>query len=111
MSFEVKSCHQSDTQFENCITLHSITGTQLVQHDNVIHRLMDIMKMDHYFRRTEDLTMIDPLVAYDESALWLISWKDRSTDQVCTLFYSHLYPLHLPLFNTVCTIPFPVIVL
>ena len=38
----------------------------LVQHDNVIHRLVDIMKMDDYFRRTEDLPMIDLLVAYEE---------------------------------------------
>ena len=34
--------------------------------DNVIHRLVDIMKMDDYFGRTEDLPMIDPLVAYEE---------------------------------------------
>ena len=39
---------------------------QLVQHDDVIHRLMDIMKTNDYFRRTEDLPMIDPLVAYEE---------------------------------------------
>ena len=39
---------------------------QLVQHDNVIHRLEDIMKTDDYFRRTENLPVIDPLVAYEE---------------------------------------------
>ena len=39
---------------------------QLVHHDDVIHKLVDIMKMDDYFRRTEDLPMIDPLVAYEE---------------------------------------------
>ena len=39
---------------------------QLVQHDDVIHRLVDIMKKDDYFRSTEDLPMIDPLVAYEE---------------------------------------------
>ena len=39
---------------------------QLVQYDDVIHRLTDIMKTDNYFRRTEDLPMIDPLVAYEE---------------------------------------------
>ena len=39
---------------------------QLVQHDDVIHRLMDIMKTHDYFRRTEDLPTIDPLVAYQE---------------------------------------------
>ena len=39
---------------------------QLVQHDDVIHRLVDIMKTDDYFKRTEDLPMIDPLVTYEE---------------------------------------------
>ena len=39
---------------------------QLVPYDNVIYRLMDIRKTDDYFRRTEDLPMIDPLVANDE---------------------------------------------
>ena len=39
---------------------------QLVQHDDVIHRLVDIMKTDDYFSSTEDLTMIDPLIAYKE---------------------------------------------
>ena len=39
---------------------------QLVQHDDVIQRLTDIMKTDNYFRRTEDLPMIDPLVACKE---------------------------------------------
>ena len=39
---------------------------QLVQHDNVIHRLTDIMKSDDYYRRTEDLPMIDSLVVYEE---------------------------------------------
>ena len=39
---------------------------QLIQHDDVKHRLRDIMITDDYFRRTEDLPMIDPLVAYKE---------------------------------------------
>ena len=39
---------------------------QLVQHDDVIHRLIDIMKTDDYFRRTENLPMIDPLVAHED---------------------------------------------
>ena len=34
---------------------------QLVQHNDVTHRLVDIMKTDDYFRRIEDLPMIDPL--------------------------------------------------
>ena len=38
----------------------------LVQHDDMIHRLVDIMKTDDYFRQTEDLPMIDPFVAYDK---------------------------------------------
>ena len=39
---------------------------QLVQHDDVIHRLVNIMKMDDYFRRTEGLPMIEPLVTCEE---------------------------------------------
>ena len=39
---------------------------QLVQHDDVIHRLVDTMKTDDYFRTMEDLPMIDPCVAYEE---------------------------------------------
>ena len=39
---------------------------QLIQHNDVIHRLVDVMKTDDYLRRTEDLPTIDPLVAYEE---------------------------------------------
>ena len=39
---------------------------QLVQHDDVIHRILYILKMDDYFRRTEVLPMIDTLTAYDD---------------------------------------------
>ena len=52
---------------------------QLVQHDNVIHRLVDIMKMDDYFRRTEDLPMIDPLVAYKEKFPELFDTKEADS--------------------------------
>ena len=38
----------------------------LMRHDDVIHRLMDIMKSDDYFRQTEDLPLIDPLTAHEE---------------------------------------------
>ena len=47
-------------------TKEAVLEQQLVQHDDVIHRLMDIMKTDNYFRRTEDLPMIDPTVAFEE---------------------------------------------
>ena len=33
----------------------------LMRHDDVIHRLIDIMKADDYFRQTEDLPLIDHL--------------------------------------------------
>ena len=39
---------------------------QLVHHDDAMHRLTDIMKTDDYFRKIENLSMIDPLVAYEE---------------------------------------------
>ena len=38
----------------------------LMRHDDVIHRLMDIMKADDYFRQTEDLPLIHPLTAHEE---------------------------------------------
>ena len=37
-----------------------------MQHDDVIHRLMDIMKADNYFRQTEDLPLIDHLTTREE---------------------------------------------
>ena len=39
---------------------------QLTRHEDIIHRLMDIMKTDDYFRQTEDLPPIDPLAAHEE---------------------------------------------
>ena len=39
----------------------------LMRHD-VIHRLIDIMKADDYFRWTEDLPLIDPLTTHEEIA-------------------------------------------
>ena len=42
----------------------------LVQHDDVIDRLVDIMKSDDYLRQTEDLPMIDLLVANKEVELF-----------------------------------------
>ena len=41
---------------------------QLTRHNDVIHRLVDIMKTDDYFRQTEDLPQIDPLTAHEEIA-------------------------------------------
>ena len=38
---------------------------QLVQHDDMLDRLMDILKVDDDFRHKEDLPNIDPLTAYD----------------------------------------------
>ena len=40
----------------------------LMQHDDVIHQLMDIMKADDYFKWTEDLPLIDPLTGHEETA-------------------------------------------
>ena len=39
---------------------------QLTRHSDVIHQLMDIMKTDDYFRWTEDLPQIYPLMAHEE---------------------------------------------
>ena len=37
-----------------------------MRHDDVMHRLIDIMKTDDYFRWTEDLPLIDPLTTHEE---------------------------------------------
>ena len=41
-------------------------GRLLVCHDDVINRVLNIMKMDDYYRQVEELPVIDPLTAYDE---------------------------------------------
>ena len=87
-----------------------------MQHDDVIHRLIDIMKADDYFRWTEDLPLIDPLTTheeivkfpelfnvheqYPESQQKWTSWKDTCDDQVCTPYLSLQYQLHLALYLT-----------
>ena len=40
----------------------------LMRHDDVIHRMMDIMKADDYFRWTEDLPLMDPMTTHEEIA-------------------------------------------
>ena len=88
----------------------------LVQHDNVIDRLVDIMKSDDYFRQIELLPTIDPLLANKEVELFdakkavsristeVDILEDRYANQVCTPSYSHLYLLHLVLFHTGLTL-------
>ena len=43
-------------------TRHSWTSISF----DMIHQLTDIMKTDDYFRRTEDLPLINPLTAHEE---------------------------------------------
>ena len=43
----------------------------LMRHDDVMHRLIDIMKVDDYFRRTEDLPLINPLMTHEEITKFL----------------------------------------
>ena len=38
----------------------------LVHHDDVIDRVLNIMKTNDYYRQLEELPVIDPLTAYDE---------------------------------------------
>ena len=51
---------------------------QLVQHDYVLDRLVDILKVHDDFRHTEDLPTIDPLTAHDhvQQFLELFDMKD-----------------------------------
>ena len=41
---------------------------QLTRHKDIIHWLIDILKMDDYFKQTEDLPVIDPLKSHEEIA-------------------------------------------
>ena len=41
-------------------------GRILVCYDDVIDRVLNIMKMDDYYRQVEELTVMDSLTAYDE---------------------------------------------
>ena len=41
-------------------------GRLLVCHDDVIDQVLNLMKMDDYYRQVEELPVIDPLSAYDE---------------------------------------------
>ena len=41
-------------------------GRLLVHHDDVIDQVLNIKKMDDYYRQVEELPVIDPLTAYDE---------------------------------------------
>ena len=41
-------------------------GRLLVCHDDVINRVLNIMKTDDYYRQVEDLPVIGPLTANDE---------------------------------------------
>ena len=41
-------------------------GRLLVHNDDVIDRVLNIMKTDDYYKQVEELPVIDPLTAYDE---------------------------------------------
>ena len=41
-------------------------GRLLVCHDDVINRVLNITKIDDYYRQVEELPVIDPLTAYDK---------------------------------------------
>ena len=61
-------CRLKKNEPNNTAHYQEKLNQQLTRHDDVIHRLMDIMKTDNYFRQTEDLPQIDPLTAHEEIA-------------------------------------------
>ena len=61
-------CRLKKSEPHNAVHYQEQLNQQLTRHDDVIHWLMDIMKTDDYFRRTEDLPHIDPLTAHEEIA-------------------------------------------
>ena len=65
---KVDLIHRLKSEPHNSAHYQEQLNQQLTRHDDVIHHLVDIMKTDDYFRRTEDLPQIDPLMAHEEIA-------------------------------------------
>ena len=95
-------------------------GRLLVCHDDVINRVLNIMKVDDY-RQVEELPVIDPMTAYDEinatqayltcskscagSPPKQTSAKDNSAEVVCNQSVIHLCLLLLVLSHTSLHLP------
>ena len=61
-------CRLKKSEPHNAVHYQRQLDQHLMEHDDMIHQLMDIMKADDYFRWTEDLPLIDPLTAQEEIA-------------------------------------------
>ena len=61
-------CRLKKSEPHNAVHCQRQLDQHLMQHDDVIHQLMDIMKADDYFKWTEDLPLIDPLTGHEETA-------------------------------------------
>ena len=61
-------CRLKKSEPHNAVHYQRHLDQHLMQHDDVIHRLIDIMKADDYFRQTEDLPLIKHLTTHEEIA-------------------------------------------
>ena len=61
-------CRLKKSEPHNVVHYQRQLDQHLMQHDDVIHRLIDIMKADDYFRQTEDLPLINALTTHEEIA-------------------------------------------
>ena len=87
----------------------------MILHDDVLGRILTILKQDDYYRTLEELPVIDSLTTYEESSSSLnymtlspslrespvrqISLKDNLDNQVCTHYLELLYLLLLVLYQ------------
>ena len=109
-------CRLKKSEPHNAVHYQRQLDQHLMQHDDVIHQLIDIMKADDYFRRTEDLPLINPLTTHEEIVKFpelfdVHEAVSRVTtevdilgrhidDQVCTPYLNLPYQLHLALYPT-----------
>ena len=59
-------CRLMKSEPHNAVHYQRQLNQHLMQHDDVIHQLINIMKADDYFTWTEDLPLIDPLTTHEE---------------------------------------------
>ena len=59
-------CRLKKSEPHNAVHYQRQLDQHLMRYDDVIHRLINIMKADDYFRWTEDLPLIIPLTTHEE---------------------------------------------
>ena len=59
-------CRLKKSEPHNAVHYQRQLDQHLMEHDDVIHLLVDIMKADYYFRQADDLPLIYPLKTHEE---------------------------------------------